>query len=353
MALLFMDSFDHYDTANLLKKWTGSTGSATISSANGRRGSAALRVVHSGASSTVYAEKTLTPGDPTCIVGFAINPSALTVPGATGAPLVSVRDGSLCQVALRLNSNGTLSVTRSHQGGTVLGTTTAVIAAAAFSYIEFKVLVHPSAGTIDVAINGNPALTLTAQNTRNTSNSQWTSIALGAVDSNGGTFNTAGNLDFDDLYVLDGTGASPWNAFLGDVRVDPRNPTAAGASSGWIPSAGANWQCVDETPPNDDTDYNAANVSGLTDTFVTQDAPVAGAAIYGVQHCLDVRKTDAGTCSIAPVIRHAGVDFVGANANPGTTYGFTLSIAQINPGTSDQWTESGFNAAEFGYKRTV
>jgi hypothetical protein len=83
-----------------------------------------------------------------------------------------------------------------------------------------------------------------------------------------------------------------------------------------------------------------------------QDAPVAGAAIYGVQHCLNLKKMDAGTCTVAPVIRHSSTDYVGANLSPGTTYAYGLQIAATNPGTSAAWTETDFNNAEFGYKKT-
>jgi hypothetical protein len=135
--------------------------------------------------------------------------------------------------------------------------------------------------------------------------------------------------------------------------VDARFPTAAGATTGWTPSTGANWAAVDDAAPNDDTDYTSAAAAALTDTFVTQDAPVAGATIYGVQHCLAVKKSDAGFATIAPVIRHGTTNYPGADLAPGTTYAYALSIAATNPGTSAQWTEAGFNAAEFGYTRTA
>ena len=70
-----------------------------------------------------------------------------------------------------------------------------------------------------------------------------------------------------------------------------------------------------------------------------------------MQHCLSLKKTDAGVCTVAPVIRHSGVDYPGAAITPGTSYAYGLAIAATNPGTSAAWTEAGFNAAEFGYKR--
>jgi hypothetical protein len=232
------------------------------------------------------------------------------------------------------------------------------MSAGVVAYVEWKVLIHPTAGTVDVRVNGVAVagLSLTNQVTRNSAASQWTSIVLGIFDSVSNTTTAPGAtlfMDFDDLYVLDGTGAAPWNGFLGDCRVDALYPTAPGATTGWTPSAGANWQCVDETAPNDDTDFTSATASPAKDTFVVQDAPVAGAVVYGVQHCFNVKKMDAGAATIAPVVRHSGTDFVGADLAPATTYAYVTQIAQTNPGTGTQWTAVGFNAAEFGYVKTI
>jgi hypothetical protein len=361
MALLFMDSFDHYATADLQAKWTANVlGSQFVNSilASGRRGSGCFRIAPNGvqSSSTItYLNKTLAPVDPTtCIIGVAFAISSATVPGTLGLPVATVRDGSTTQLTLRLNNNLTLSVLRGSPSGTLLGTTASAISAGSFAYLEWKVVIHPTAGTVDLRINGVSALSLTTQNTRNTANNSWNNITLGPPDSVGSIWGTiAGTVDWDDLYVLDGSGSAPLNGFLGDVRVDARYPTAAGATTAWTPSTGANWAAVDDAAPNADTDYTASSTVGQTDTFTTQDAPVVGATIYGVQHCLNLKKMDAGVCAVAPVVRHSGVDYPGADLVPSTAYVYGLQIAAVNPGTGVAWTEAGFNAAEFGYKKTA
>jgi hypothetical protein len=141
----------------------------------------------------------------------------------------------------------------------------------------------------------------------------------------------------------------PLNDFFGRVRVDARVPTGAGATTGFTPLAGSNWQNVDDAAPDDDTTYSSATTV-VTDTFVVQDAPVAGATIFGVQHNLSMKKSDAGVCTVAPVIRHSGADNVGSNINPSTSYG--LAVNQ----TTQVHQLSGLKLIsmhEFGYKRTV
>lgn len=353
MALLFMDSFDHYATADLMEKWSSMAGAVVISAGTGRRGSASGRITSASTNALV---KGLPASGGTGILGFGFVVSNLASRRIAGLfDAGAVRD----QVYLQVNIDGSVAVYRGvsssttpggNIAGVLLGAPSAggVIAAGVSAYIEFKVTLHDTTGAATVRVNGTTVLALTNQDTANGS-AAWTSMWLGASPTGA----LPASADFDDLYVLDGTGPAPWNDFLGDCRVDPRYPTAAGATTGWTPSAGANWSCVDEPAPNDDTDYTSAAAAGLTDTFVVQDAPVPGAAIYGIQHCLSAKKTDAGAASMAPVIRHGSVDYVGIDINPSTAYTVLTQIAATNPGTAAAWTESGFNAAEFGYKRTV
>lgn len=347
MALLFVDSFDHYATADLLEKWTSLNAGSNIAinATGGRRGSQSLRCTLGGQNAIVRG---LSPSGTTGILGTAVKCA-----GIGGQKLLAFTDGATTrdQVQVGVNADGSLTAYRGTAAGfTGAGTSLGVSAAGLVSagvtfYLEVKVVLHASTGAVTIRVNGAAVLTLTGVNTVN-STGVWTAIWIGNAAMNTTT-------DHDDVYVLDGSGAAPWQDFLGDCRVDARYPTGAGATTGWTPSAGANWAAVDDAAPNDDTDYTSAAAAGVTDTFVTQDAPVVGAAIYGVQHVLSMKKTDAGAASVAPVIRHSGTDYPGAALNPGTTYAYLLQIAATNPGTAAAWTEAGFNAAEFGYTRTV
>lgn len=348
MALLFVDSFDHYVTADVTEKWTTSAGSVTISAGNGRRGSASFRFVHSSNNVQTGISKTLNPSGSTAILGVAFKTS---VAPPLISQLLTVQTGTTPQVTLRLNPDMTLSAVRGNfQSGTVLGTTSATLTVAVEAYLELKVLLHVSAGTVDVRVNGVSVLALTGQNTAN-SGTTWNAIALGQYDV-GSAVGNLHTLDFDDLYVLDGSGSAPWQDFLGDCRVDVRLPSA-GALAQFTPSAGSNYQNIDDTAPDDDSTYNATSTTGYTDTFVVEDAPVAGAALYGVQVSLSAKKTDAGTCSLASVVRESSSNQVAAAQNPSTSYAYLRTVYQVDPHTSAQWTEANFNAAEFGYQRTA
>lgn len=349
MAFLFADSFDHYVTADVLEKWTTQNVGAFTSQAIGafgRRSSNGFRASNTTGGATgriAHINKVLNPSGVGFVVGFAYKSSNTLIGNNC---FCSINDATTPQVSLVLNTSGTISLMR---GSTIIATSSLTLATGTQYYVEFDGTIDPAAGALSVRINGGvvPWVTFSG-NTRATSNTLWNGISLGLMIGN--VFVSDGIHDFDDLYVLDKSGAAPWNTFLGDIRVDSRYATGAGATTGFTPLAGANWSNVDETAPNDDTDYNSA--SGVaTDTFVFQDAPVVGAIIYGVQHCISLKKSDAGACTIAPVVRHSGVDNVGTDITPGTTYLYGIQAQQTNPGTGAQWTEAGFNAAEFGYKR--
>ena len=347
MALLFMDSFDHYATADILPKWTGYSSAVWgINTTNGRHSSRSLR--SSTAGSVLY--KTVAASGAVAICGFGYRISAL----ATTHKIIGFYDSIATkdQVYIQLNSNGSIAAYRGSAStgstpnvgaGTLLGTSAVgVITAATYHHIETKVLLSDTVGTVTVNVNGVAALTLTTQDT-STGTLVWDTIWM---HTNGG-----GNADWDDLWVCDSTGATPWNDFLGDARIDSVFPTGAGASTGWTPLSSTNVSNVDETTPDGDTTYNHTTTPTATDTFVVGDSPVPGATVLGVQSCVNIKKMDAGTGTFATVTRHSGTDYVGTTQALTTSYTYYFNLAQVNPGTSAAWTESNFNAAEFGYSR--
>jgi hypothetical protein len=357
-----MASFDNYAIGDVTEKYTqyptpGSGDVSTITTV-GRNSTNGFKMAANGGTtgSSRPLCKVLAPSNNTIIVGVGfrnvtpfseLHSSTSTSSSGAGqsAVLLSVRDLSTEQCWVRVDTAGTITVFR---GTTSLGTTSIALSQNVYAYIETLLTIHNTAGAVTIRINGTTVLgPLTSQNTRNGSTNTWNEFRLGYFGAGAGR---ATEWNIDDLYVCDGSGSAPHNTFLGDCRVDPRRGTAPGATTGWTPSTGANWQNVDDTAPDDDTTYNSAASTGLTDTFVTEDAPVVGATIYGIQHNISMKKSDAGICTVAPVIRHSGVDNAGAALSPGTSYAYGLQIAtEIAPGVAI--TESNFNAAEFGYTR--
>lgn len=131
------------------------------------------------------------------------------------------------------------------------------------------------------------------------------------------------------------------------------SPTGAGASTQWTPSAGSNWQNVDDgVVPDDDTTYNASATLNQRDMFACGGAARSTADIrlwVGAR----VRRTD--TTGADPGIKLS----VRSGATNGDSIEFILPddtdwhtlwyYWDLDPSTAANWTEANAEAAEIGY----
>lgn len=339
MTLVFLDSFDHYDDADIAKKYTSTTNSPAIGT--GRFGNG---LVASGNSRIVT--KTGLVANATYIVGFAFKYSAVPV---SEIALFDFREGTTSHVDIRVTTGQRLRATRN---GTSLGIGTIPIAPNVFYYIEFKATISDTVGVITTRIDGVQDLNLSSQDTRNGG-------AVGTIDGfRIGTLATSDSdpYTFDDLYLLDTSGSAPTNTFLGDIRVECLFPNGNGNSSVFSGSDGNstdNYLLVDDpTAPDDDTTYVQASSVGDKDTYAFTNVTPGTGTVYGVQVGQYARKTDAGARSIASVARLSGTEVDSANFTLSTTYQYLLDMREAKPG-GGAWSVSDVNSAEFGPKVTV
>jgi hypothetical protein len=358
MALLFTDSFDGYATADIAQTYSY-IGTPAIAAGFGRAASAAMNLSAISAGATLYLPLSGVSGS-TGIVGGAFTFTAIGV-ATSFVHLYNAPPVNRGQVNLHINTNGTLGIGRhiTAPGGnpgvgdgsaagvtyTVLGTSARSVVPGVPYHIQVKWTLHDTTGSAEVRVNGARWLALTNVDTNNLGSNGWTQVQLGSTHV-GGLFT---GFYLDDLWVCDGSGPAPWNGFLGDCRVGARVPTGAGASTGWTPSTGVNWACVDDSTPNADTDYTRAAALDRTDTF--PQAAVAASAIHGVQTRVMVRKEGAAACTVAAVVRHESTNYAGAAMAPSTAYVYQRDVWATNPGTAAAWTAADFTAAEFGYTR--
>lgn len=337
MTLRFVDSFDHYASADLLLKWASTVGTAPTIAAVGRRGSSGLRI-SGGTSSSII--KTLDP-HATWTMGFALNVSAAPI---SASRLVVAMDAGTEHLRLRLNTDGTISVLRG--GSTVLSTSGVSLSFGGFSYLEWTFTINDTTGSYDVRLNGSSITSGTGVDTRNGANSTVNQIQLRGADS------PAGNWDFDDIYMCDGAG-SVNNSFLGDVRVDCYMPNGNGNSSQLMGSDGNstdNYLLVDEASQNGDTDYVQSATVNQKDTYAIADMSHTPSSIFGAQINMIAKKDDSGTRSICAVTRSGGSDTDGANQALSTSYLCYREIRETDPNTAAAWTRTNLNNAEFGIK---
>ena len=335
MALLFMDGFDHYGTgANVVKKWDSFGNNLGVNTTLKRTGIAAI---------TLYVDnltKILTPAGDVFIVGFALNMPVL----GTANNLIRFQEGTgLTHVAIDINSSGYLVVKRN---ATVLATaTTHIITPGSWFYLEFKVVIHDTIGSVAVRVDTIAptfSASLTGIDTREG--------ATGIVDRivlNGSFTNPYGTVD--DLYVCDDSGSTN-NDFLGICVVETLLPqTGAGAHQDFTQSSGSDQGAmVDEATPDDDTTYNTSATVGDQESYNYPSLSLTG-SILGVQTDLYARKTDAGSRTIAPIVRTASTTTPGTAVAPLTTYRYFSQVWETKP-AGGAWTEADINALEVGMK---
>lgn len=325
MALRFTDSFDHYATADLTKKWTSYVSSADIV-AGGRNGSC-VRLIGGNILKTLDSQATW-------IVGFAFRAEEFL----PSTRILRFVDEATVHFALYVNqTSGTISAARDT---TVLATSVNSLQASTWYYIEAKVTIGDAGvGNYEVRVNGTSTgwLPSTVADTRNGANATANVVIVSGMAS--------ATSYLDDLYIADGTAGI--NDFIGDVRINYYGANATGNYAQMTCSTGADHDAlVDEAAQDGDTTYVYSSTAGQKDTF--QIADTSAATILGVQQVCFARKDDSGARTIRNICRNGGTDYNGATESPGVSYLCFRTIRETDPATGAAWGSAGFNAAEWG-----
>jgi hypothetical protein len=345
MALLFLDSFDHYQTADMTKKWTDSWGSYAIVPSVGRCGTQALKI-----DSFANIDRGLLFSGATCIVGFAFNYQSQysagnglnfcmfqNASGATYATLGTSDDGSIFWVTDGNTTYGSSSVPN-------------LVHMDTWYFIEWKYTIGDAATGRSVIRLNNVVVVDYSGNTL--PGAPYNPQAPARILQMRGISNEV--YLCDDLYCLDGSGAAPWNDFLGDLHVEYLRPRAAGSQQQWETLVGASthWLAVDDNvTPDGDTSYIGSNTTGATDTQLYRPTGFTAGPLYGAQLNLYAAKSDLGPKIIAPVAN--GVVGPAAVAPSFGAYQYFTFPYATNPATGLAWTVAEINSAEFGAKVVI
>lgn len=343
MAVLVMDSFDDYATADLaLIGWSelGGGGTVTIlAPPDGRWGTQCLELYDWDEGCT----RVLPAAYATVTVGFAFKVVTLAT---VATPIMRWYDGTTLHMRLMLNTDGSLFFQRGD--GTQVGSTSSagLFTVDTWHHFTAKVLIHDSTGTVDLWVNGSSsaAISNTGLDTRNGGNATTDRIRLG------GETNEGGKPLYDDLYATDG-------ANLGDARVQCLLPSGNGNSSQFTGSdanSTDNYLLVDDPDDSDDdTTYVQSNTVSQKDTYALPSLAAATGTVHAVQVSLYAKKNDAGARSVASVMRlSGGTEADSANRALTGSYAFYNDIRETKPG-GGAWSITDVNGAEAGVKVTV
>ncbi len=349
------DGYDDYPTAQLAREHPRTVGAVTIG-AGGRNGGTHL-ICTGRKAYACRAVPISPPGE--LVIGAYLTFSALD------CYFADFRDATKSQICFYVGGDGSISAYRftssvyeSDFGGSLqwndgyralLGSSAAgVVAAGQGANVQLRVLVSDTVGVIGVMVNGALVLTLTGQDTRN-GIAGISNVLLGnGNDSTHGS----GNVTVDDLWLADD--------YVGDMRADSHYEISDGPHQDGTPSTGVDhYACVDETSPNDDTDYVALANAGDRECYGIEAFKNSGAAIAAVMIVLDAKKVDAGGATLGAHIHGAGspgADYDAAGQGLTTAYTRIKQLYQTDPDSGSPetaWDEAGFEALNYGYKKVA
>jgi hypothetical protein len=349
MALLFVDSFDHYTTvAQISNKWAilqrASGATTDIQVGEGRFGTNALRINDWAAGTGRFraGPHVVIADAQTVVCGFAFRLDGNPASGPYA--LLQIWDISTLQCYLNLNTDLTLSFVRGDD--TVLGTTTATLTAGTYAYIEVKVTVAVS-GSYEVHVDETPVLTGTGVDTDESGNELTNRIQLGGKGPN----NNDGI--FDDFYLCDTTG--DYNKdFLGDTHIEARFPDNPGEFEEWGLVDAAltntfNYESVDETTPDEESTYNVGSALLQRDTFFFG-SPSLDVPIHAVVLQARLRKESAGERNLSLLAYSGGSVTPGGTHYFGSEYRYFRQIYPTESTSGTIWTQAAVGTAQFGYE---
>jgi hypothetical protein len=341
----FADGFDNYNSASLLYELVN--GSISFSSAYARFPPPAglpgqgISISTGGA----YIRKNLQSNQATLIIKIAFKPANYGGSSGAGNPFLAVLDAGTAQCYFQLLPSGAVTV---YSSAMVAETGPGVIALGQYYGIEIEITIGSSTGAVQIWVNGFQVLTATGLNTQRSSNAYANQVAIGDIADN----NLSGY--FDDFRVWDSTGSSQ-NAPLGtDSRVVTKLPSGAGSTTQWTPNgAAANWQCVDDNPPDGDTTYVSSSTIDNVDTYAMPTAGFTAAPVTVVSR-IYARKDDGATRAEEIGVQSSGSALSGGNPTLGSTYAFYDGNCSVeDPHTLAPWTAAGADAAEFWMMETA
>jgi hypothetical protein len=141
MALLFCDSFDHYDTAHILEKYVAAPNAVITTPGRNIASSPnnCLEIPQNFGSSWVNRA---IPSSTTLIVGIAINPGSVNY-----GQILAFVDNLAVQCAVLTSPSGQILV-QDTNGNTLAATANGLISSNVYSYVEVQIDVDPLPWTL-------------------------------------------------------------------------------------------------------------------------------------------------------------------------------------------------------------
>lgn len=213
-------------------------------------------------------------------------------------------------------------------------------------YLEMKAKIDNSAGLFILKIDEVEYMNVTGLDTQNGGTARCNQFMPMGQRAGG----NAWAAKIRDVYIC-GSDGSVNNDFLGVVKTGVKTVTGAGASAQFTPSAGSNFQNVDDgTTVDGDTTYNSSTTVNHIDSFALSSSGLSAGTIKGTQSTIIARKDNVDPRAVAALIRSGGTNFPQTTQQLGPVFQVFREIQETDPNTSAAWTQANLDAMELGYK---
>ncbi|MDI6854392.1 MAG: hypothetical protein QME75_12405 [Deltaproteobacteria bacterium] len=321
MARIFIDGFE----SGQLNLWDGVVGATVVAAQSGMDGSYCLDCYSAGTAQK-YVKKNISALSE-IFIGFRWMPK-------NANRFLSFYNGSTLLGKLHLSGNGGNIV--AYRGSTSIATGTETINYNSVYLIEVRYKPDDSAGVFQVKVNGVTDIDFSGDTTPGA-----TTVDNFWLSHNDNNFPSG---YFDNVVVDD----ADWP---GNTRIAALKPIGAGSLTQWDPSAGSNWDCVDEVPASD-SDYISTDAAEEVDLFAAADLPANAYSVKCVQ--VQARALKEGNSlnvqNLQLACRTNLNDYFSENFAVPTSAKSFAKLWQNNPNTAQPWTKGEVDAMEIGVK---
>jgi hypothetical protein len=345
LALIFCDSFDHYNSLALKWDGVGVDNSIDLTGTKSRTGTGALSINSSasGPFKNFTAQSKLLTMD-------AFNPNGNAPIGTKANILWFIDSGSgTQQVRIVYNPDLSIAVLTGNDPFPVTLATSApgVLQASSYNFIMTKVTISAVAGTVLVRVNGAIVINITGVNTDPAASGTANRVQLYML---GGLA-----LGFHDDFAV-----FSWSVAGDDLTSAPGIYCAVPSSDStplqWVPSSGSAHFSLVNTIPQQTANFVSSNAIGNQDQYIhtipsNENVPPLppNVSIISAQHCLYAETDIAGPRSIASDIGGN----VGASLVLTVTPKIFTTPWDTNPVTTLPWAKADLATTKIGEEVTA
>lgn len=345
MSLLWTDGFDRYtNAADYALNYSGSV--TTHSAAGGAQGTgAALFDSNVQLTKTFQTAGVLSSGN-AVHAAFYVRPEGFSQ--AQDFFLITTNVGSAILTANA--TDGSISVKR-HTDGTVLATSAAgTLQANVRVHLEYAAKFETGAngGYIKVWVGGNLVIDFAGTTISGSVPTSYVNVRIGRTLTSAGQ-----SWEFDDLICWDENGTdfaltqltATYLPLIETLDID------ADDSVQFTPSAGSNFQNVDETGFHDgDTTYNSSATVGHVDQFTVENPATTPAYVFAVVQKTVAKIDVAGSVTMRTRMISGGTTQESGNYVMTTSYSLKFDPFGKDPDTSAVWDVSAPASIKIGYE---